>query len=395
MFDSIVLRNSSEAGNVTWGALAEAMLFYQNVRLILGHGTLISLARTGELSQLIELVKTGRLHAVHCEETLATIANTHGASKAYGFSAFTMVGHEELRGKSRADRLEIALRVNGVEEQRAKILATDFARVVPAKKFTNNDFVAGGITHAAMADARDRDSLKGLLRAGLAAIPGGYDVGENFEVDYVESDLGFFLFAKVDVDKINRRRAALTPPAEPLTLDHIFNLILESRADLHLAAHYGGDFATTSANSALVRWRQEHLLRRSDINALARADFSELVLPTYPSVRDVIDSGERSFTDFLKLLDKAQKFKAWLAKASPDRELVAQYIEALRSDTWADKAPAKMVRYLMSVGMGNFDPALGFVSGAADALLLDKLFKGWRPNHFVDDRLKPFLGNPA
>jgi hypothetical protein len=29
--------------------------------------------------------------------------------------------------------------------------------------------------------------------------------------------------------------------------------------------------------------------------------------------------------------------------------------------------------------------------GAADALLLDRLIKGWRPNQFINDRYQPFV----
>ena len=133
------------------------------------------------------------------------------------------------------------------------------------------------------------------------------------------------------------------------------------------------------------------MFERADRNREAREQFSELVLADCPSIPDVIDSGERSFAEFLKVLDKAQEFKTWLTNANPDQKLVSQYIEALKADTWADKAPVKALRYLFSLGTGSVDPTAGIVSGAADTFLVDKLLKGWRPNHFVDDRLKPFL----
>ena len=94
----------------------------------------------------------------------------------------------------------------------------------------------------------------------------------------------------------------------------------------------------------MVRWRQAHWFERADLNREAREQFSELVLADYPSVRDVIDSGARSFAEFLKLLNKAQKFKTWLARTTPDQKLVSQYIEALKTDTWADKALVKALR---------------------------------------------------
>lgn len=62
---------------------------------------------------------------------------------------------------------------------------------------------------------------------------------------------------------------------------------------------------------------------------------------------------------------------------------------ALRGDV--GKAPVKALRNFFSLGTGCADPIGGVVSRAADAFLLDRFLKGWRPNHFVDGRLKPFL----
>lgn len=391
MFESIVLRNSKDAGNITLGAIAEALLFYQNSRIVVGHGTLVSFARDGSLDEVLALVKEKRLQAVHCEKTLATITNSHGVAQAHTFGAMMLVGHEEVRGRNRAERIEISLRNSGIDPRKAKAQAQVFVDAVPLKSLENDDYIKGGILNAARMDAKDRATLKGLLRAGLAAIPGGYDAGDSLEADYVLSDLGYFLFTNIDFAVVNKRRASMNPVLEPLTPAALLNLILESRADMHLAAFYGGDFVTTTANSALIRWRQAHLFERANRNREAREQFSELVLADFPSIRDVIDSGERSFAEFLKVLDKAQKFKAWLAKANPDQKLVSQYIDALKADTWADKAPVKALRYLFSLGTGYADPTGGMLSGAADAFLLDRLVKGWRPNHFVDDRLKPFL----
>lgn len=390
MFDSIVLRSSEDAGNITLGAIAEALLFYQNTRVVIGHGTLIALAKTGDLDKIVSLVREGRLQAVHCEETLMTVSNSVGALNIHDFGVFTMIGHKDERGKNRAERIEISLRNNGFDARHAKNLAQAFVNAIPLKSLQKDDYVKGGIPAAARADAHDETKLKGLLSAGLTAVPGGY-AAENLTASHIRSDLGDFFFTSIDFESINERRALMTPPLEPLTLAYLLNLIQESRADMHLAAFYGGDFVTTSQNSALVRYRQAHLFERSDINQHARNQFSEMALPDYPSLRDVIDGGERSFSEFLKLLDKAQKFKTWLAKATPDQKLVSQYIEALKADTWADKAPVKALRYIVSLGAGFADPTAGIASGAADSFLTDRFLKGWRPNHFVDDRLKRFL----
>jgi hypothetical protein len=373
------------------GAIAEALLFYQNIRVVIEHGTLVSFARDGSLSEVLALVKEKRIQAVHCDEAVATITNSHGVSQAHDFGVLKLFGHEGVKGRNRAERIEISLQSNGLSPRKAKALSQAFVDAIPAKSFLKDDYLKGGILNAARTDAKDRNTLHGLLRAGLAAVPGGYDAGDSLEADYILSDLGYFLFTNIDYKAVNERRASMAPAHEPLTQAYLFNLILESRVDMHLAAYYGGDFITTTANSALVKWRQSHLLERTDRNREALDQFSELVLADVPRIRDVIDSGERSFGDFMKVMDKAQKFKAWLTDANPDQKLVTQYIDALKSDTWADKAPVKVFRYLFSLATGYTDPAGGILSGAADAFLLDRFVKGWQPNHFVDDRLKPFL----
>lgn len=391
MFESIVLRNSGDAGNITLGAIAEALLFYQNTRIIIGQGTLVSLARNGDLGAVLDLIKQGRLQAVHCEETLCTLSNPFGAVSTFDFASSMLVGHEEEHGKNRLERVEISLRLNGIDRRKAKNQAQAFVDSVPLKSLTKDDYIKGGVLNAARQDAKNNFMLKGLLRAGLIAVPGGYDVGDDLHAEFVQSDLGYFLFTNIDFPEINKRRALMDSALEPLTLNFLLALILESRADMHLAAFYGGDFATTSANSAMVRWRQAHLLKRTELNQQAKEQFSELVLTDYPTIREVIDGGDRPFTDFLKLLDKTHKFKTWLAKASPDQNLISQYIAALTKDTWADKVPTKGLRYLFSICAGLADPTPGLLSGAADVFILDRFIKGWRPNHFVDDRLKPFL----
>jgi hypothetical protein len=391
VFEGIVLRSRQNDGNLSLGAIAEALLFYQNTRIVLTYSSLGALAKTDSLGDVINLVRAKRIQAVFCEETLGTFTNSHGVSKSYEFGGIALVGDRIKQGKNRLERLEIGFRKCGVPFEKIKKLARDFVDFVPAKSFLDDSFIEGGIPDAATIDIQDIDTLKGLLRTGLAALPGGYDPGDHLTAECVQTDLGNFLFTNIDFQRVNRARAGMRPPLEPLTLAHLLILVQESRADMQLAAFYGGDFATTLENSALVRWRQSHLLQRSDLNKSERAEFSEIVLPSCPSVQDVIDTREKSFSEFLRLLDKAEKFKSWLAKANPDQRLVSQYIDALKSDTWADKAPVKALRYLFSFAAGSVDPTGGIASGAADALLLDKLLKGWRPNHFIDGNLKPFL----
>lgn len=111
-----------------------------------------------------------------------------------------------------------------------------------------------------------------------------------------------------------------------------------------------------------------------------------------PGVRlsESIDNRNRTFDEFLVLLDKADRFKTWLASTSPDEQIITTYLHEVTSKDWLQTLPAKTTRYLFMMALGATHPAIGLVAGVIDTFLLEKLIGGWRPNHFVDARLIPF-----
>jgi hypothetical protein len=183
----------------------------------------------------------------------------------------------------------------------------------------------------------------------------------------------------------------MSPPQEEVTVAHLLSHILDARADVALAAHYGGDFMTSAATSAVVRIRHELLLQRSQLNSEQRSQFVEIALPDMPSLSEVIDAGERSFEEFLKLLDRSDRFRSWLRSANPDEGLAREYLHAVASQDWIQTPKAKGLRYLLTLALDQTHPVAGIAAGIADNFLVEKLMSGWRPNHFVERRLTPFL----
>ncbi|PIY00693.1 MAG: hypothetical protein COZ23_07045, partial [Hydrogenophilales bacterium CG_4_10_14_3_um_filter_58_23] len=119
--------------------------------------------------------------------------------------------------------------------------------------------------------------------------------------------------------------------------------------------------------------------------------FTEVVLPDSPSLAEVIDSGERSFDEFLSLLDRAARFKDWLKAVNPDEDLIRTYMRDVSSEGWIQRLPAKSLRYILTVALDATNPAVGLASGFIDNFVIEKLFSGWRPNHFVSGKLSPFV----
>lgn len=396
MFDHVVLRRAESGNPVSVGQIAEALLFYQKVHLVIDRQTLLELLRQIGAPGLLSLVARADFSAVYTEEMLGTMTNSAGASQYHDFVAFTLSGTAAGEKLSTPEaRLRHELEQSGVARSQSKKIAEAFLKRVPIRKMSGNHFVRGGIPEATRSDLNDTEYLKTAFSEILARTTGGYRPGPDLKVEIIKGQQGFFFFDNVDYERINRARAEMTPSIEPLTTAHILSHVQDARADLALAAHYGGDFVTSTVTSSVIRLKVDVLLQRSMINAQTRQDFAEVVLPDMPTVAEQVDSGARSFQEFLILLDKSAKFREWLKSTNPDEGLTREYLRTISSQDWIQTSKSKTIRYLLALAADVTNPIAGFAAGFVDNFLIEKLLSGWRPNHFIKDRLAPFLGDSS
>ncbi|MCA3028984.1 MAG: hypothetical protein ING66_10345 [Rhodocyclaceae bacterium] len=392
MFEHIVLRRATDGLPISAGRIAEALFYYQKLHLFFDNGTLFHLVKQIGTKGILTLLNRPDVSAVYCEELLGTRTNSVGVSQYHDFVAMTLSGDKDVgQLKSPADRLQFGLERDGLSKTAAKQFAKAFLQQVPIRKLSGDYFVKGGISAAAKLDLLETEYAKLAIRQAVAAMPGGYIVGDDLKFDVIESSLGCFVFSNLNLDAINRRRSEASPSAEPITVAHLLSSILDARADLALASFYGGDFVTSNVTSSIIQVRHAEMLRRANLNADSRREFIEVVLPDSPSLAEVIDAGERTLDDFLLLLDKAARFKDWLKKVNPDEDLVRSYMRDITSEGWIQRLPAKTLRYILTVGLDATNPIAGLAAGLIDNFFVEKLLSGWRPNHFVTGKLEPFL----
>lgn len=396
MFDHVVLRRAEGGTPISAGQIAEALLFYQKVHLIIDRPTLFKLLSQVGASGLLSLVARSDFSAVYTEETLGTMTNSVGVSKCHDFIAFTLAGTpagDKL--KTPAERLRHDLEQAGVTKAQSKKIAEALLKRVPVRKLSGNHFVKGGIPNAARSDLNNSEYLKAAFSEIIANIPGGYHPGSSVNVEVFKGQDGFFVFDNIDYGRVNQLRAKMAPPLEAVTTAHLLSQLQDARADLALAAHYGGDFVTSAVTSSVIRLKVDMLLKRSQLNAKAQQDFCEVVLPDMPTLAEQVDSGTRSFHEFLLLLDKSAKFREWLKSTNPDEGLIREYLRAISSQDWIQTSRSKGIRYLLTLAADATNPVAGFAAGLVDNFLIEKLLGGWRPNHFINDRLMPFLAGPG
>lgn len=392
MFEKIVLRRSESGGPISAGQVAEALLFYQRIHLVFDRGTLIRLAKQIGLDSLLSLLRRHDVHAVYCEETLGTISSPVGSQQVHSFAGFTQVGHgESQKFKSSVEVVQHLLERAGFQKSDAKSFSTAFHRLVPARKLTGDFFLKGGITDAAKKDLEDQEFLLNAVNAVLLLTPGVPKEQGPVRFDIWNTELGFYVLTNINFKTINSSREGSVPRLDPITPAHLLSSVLDARADLTLASFYGGDFVTSATTSSIIRIRHVELLRRAGINADALSQFHSVNFPDCPTLREAIDAGERSFDDFLRLLDKASRFKEWMAGVSPDEGLVRTYLRDVTATGWVQKLPVKSLRYVITAAIEVANPIAGVAAAIGDSLLVEKIFGGWRPNHFVDNRLSPFL----
>src|SRR6185312_6853134 len=327
MFEHIVLRRAEGGLPISAGQIAESLLYYQKVHLFIDRGTLFNLIHQIGIGRILTLLRRTEVSAVYCEEMLGTHTGSAGALQFHNYVAFTLAGHEGIgQLKTPLERLQYEIERQGIPKQEAKRFSKAFLDRVPVRKFSGNYFLQGGITNAAKLDLLDIEYVGQVIRKTIALTPGGYVIGEDFKFEVINSDQGIFVFTNIDLESINRRRAQAVPSIEPLTIAYLLSNILDARADLALASFYGGDFVTSAVTSSIIQVRYTELLRRSRLNVDSRRQFTEVVLPDSPSLAEVIDSGERSFDEFLSLLDRAARFKEWLKAVNPDEDLIRTYM---------------------------------------------------------------------
>ena len=152
--------------------------------------------------------------------------------------------------------------------------------------------------------------------------------------------------------------------------------------------------------SAMAACKFAEVWSRGGKNLRAIDLFQERVITDARSIREAVNSGQRDFADVMRLVREAQKFKEWLRKGDNSSDLGDGYCREVSRLDWADKLPSKALRWLIMSGVGlgidavagtHIGAAGGLALSAADALLFDKLIRGWRPSQFVEGPLREFL----
>jgi hypothetical protein len=258
------------------------------------------------------------------------------------------------------------------------------------------------LTNRVEADFLDSSFMTEAARGILLTLAPGYPTADDmrFEVQRVEERLR--VLTNIDFSIANALyHRTVPPPHSSLSPAYLLAHVLAAREMLEMAARANAEIATTPAHSAVAALKIDSVLtQRAESHERVRA-FQDFTFDNGRAIREAVNSGEKSIGDVIKLLKHGRKFRDWVVALPSDTDLIKEYIRACTQETWADKIPTKSFRWLMftgaglaadSVGAGGIGTAAGIGLSAVDSFFLDTIIRGWRPSHFVEQKIRPFIG---
>ncbi|MCE9507808.1 MAG: hypothetical protein K8R48_05760 [Alphaproteobacteria bacterium] len=394
MFESILFRpvdSLSRAADV--GLLAETLLFYQQVIIAADRGQLVSLLKGIGPDDFIGLMDDGHISVSVLEDSLGVSTNTgRSGIETHNFIAFEVSGHISKGNMSREEILQELIEKAVPDKVQAKRVLKKIVEKAPVLKINQMCRHKKGVTGVAYDDLDNERYAKSAAKALLDLYVPNYSQSIDLQFRVVKTDNGIVAMHNIDYALANKEfHRSIPPSVASINNAFILSRLLSARGEMFLSAHYLSELVTSPEVDSLLESQFDYLLIKRDRNANEIKSFQDLILKGN-SIRNTLNKGEKTFSDFRQLLDQAKKFKGHLEKIGPDEKLVTEYYKAATAETWVDRLPEKIIRFSIFSLIGSLaHPLIGFTAGAADALLLDKVLKGWKPNHFVEGPLKKFM----
>lgn len=387
MFNRIcVPPKDPERSQFDLGLLAEALIFYQEVHLILGASSLQGLITQLGPDLVLDLIADDYLHIHYTDQMIGAIAAGHGGPQPlYDVGIISAKVHDL---ESVAQKAFIS--ATG-KSGRGRRLATRFCRkaqkIIYPTKVTQD--ITSDMQHGVHIEefmrrriARKQPNLKvrlDELKYRFSLIPGkGYQLESDFHTNEVRTDDMPELF-------------------DPATILSYYGTTV---ADMSLWAQLQTEAALTPIQADVLTARIDNLITSWTSAENKISSFQDFVFDSAHAVKETINSGNRTFRDLLPVLAKARKFSEWISNQEADVNLLKAYHKEVTAETWVDKLPAKSVRWslftgaglgLDALGAGGLGTAAGVALGALDTFVIDKVLKGWKPNHFIEGDLKEFV----
>jgi hypothetical protein len=384
MFNKIVVRyreGTPTEPPVDLGTLAEALLFYEEVVLVVGYGGLRPLLQQGDIGVVLGLLDEGVLKLAYEEDLLAVVSQKSdgGVEQHHDACIVSSPKHalqnaapailRELIGRSGRGRRLAQRLIDRTDVLRHSNDAAEHARV----DLATSPYVQSGVR---LLLSRWAPEYEGPSDFRLTRSSGQLRVETN--IDFVAANHFYHLHTSPDHSTIS--------PSSLLVQ------LVGTQTLLRLGAQYGGDLSTDGLSSALMQLQVQGVFSLAHRDALAQ--FQQFALDDSRSIAEAVRGGYFSLEDVARLLPNARRFRQAMRDAGPNTSIAEVCFREAHAGTWVDALPVKSMRWALftgaglmidAAGGGGIATATGVALSGIDAFFLDTLLKGWRPTQFVQE----------
>lgn len=403
MFEAVVVvRNSAPGlGPLDLGHLAEAMLFYRTVRLCLTRGSLRQLINTCGPELVLELVENSNLDVVYLDADVGVYSVNTGTRHERHMPVSFKILERPTSERVYEDAVTSLFREVTGKSGKGRRFANRFM------KHSRPHDLPESFTVAAQADWQNASFSQKAVRVFLTEYAPSYPGIDDVRVILHLEEDGYFT-VDTNLDRQELQKAYVQRgDMKQLSIVDMLSGMTDAREDLYLAATFGAAVAQSSYFAQLTRAICADLTAIVDRQHAIIDQFQDLVVHGLNDLAGAINTKRCSFEDFLKILKKADDFRAWLDVRSPDEDLVRSYFKEASKDSWLAKEPAKKLRWMIpaAAGFASFIPGIApFLPDAAltvptaalgltaiDQLVIERVARGWRPSSFIDNELRPLV----
>lgn len=403
MFESILIRRHLDGQkSVDAGMIAETLLFYEHVHVVADENLLLDLLRFIGVPTILKMLDLNIISLTYIRETLGVVSNSLPTGMQFhNFAAFELGGKTKKR-LSNAEVIErVVERVLG-KSRETKRVTMRLLNKITFRSLGISKALPQGFPALVREDLHDTSFVTKAVEHTICTLvpevvlPDRWTFGVNFA-----SDESFIVGTTLDFEKLNTQYHKRVPPEDSsLSPAFLLAFLCNARADAYFAADYMAEIVTTPMASGIIRAKFQELLAKRERSASQIELFQSQFLDDARAVREAINSGERTFDEFLTILERAQKFKKWLGERNPDTELLREYYKTVTSESWVDRLPSKSLRFVLTTlagfgadmifPTGGIGTGVGVGLGVIDTFLVDRFLKGWRPNQFIEGELQKF-----
>jgi hypothetical protein len=348
MFESICIKGKDKIGRFSIGHVAQSLIYYQKVILLLHHDELLKLFQYCDPDLLKEYLEAGFVE-IYIKENLIGVANYGDGT--YAVNAFSVVGKDydfilnqallSYSGRKGFSRRKTNQLLNYVKPYKYKF---DLEKGVH-QQLADVDFCKKAIIETVKYYAPQNELTPNQFDFSITPV-----ANEKFTINYT-----------LDYEGLKQQSIWVDPSSIVLN-------ITESLGDVMLASEFKSEISTGELYSKIIQQKFNHLMKEVSKSETEIETFSYYIFDQINFIEDVINKKEKSFEDLFEILNKASKFKGWLKDLDENHNLLREYNKALTEKTWMESTPAKAVRFYLFNGSA---PIVNAILGSPTGDLLN------------------------